>query len=79
MESHAQAVAFFPFALSIFLAVPAYLLAKEKGRSVAWWVILGIIPGVNFLSMWFFVGAANLRLEQKIDAVLERGGESASR
>ena len=52
--------------------VIAHLLAKEKGRKVALWTILGAIPFVNFCCLPFFVGAANLRLERKIDELLGR-------
>lgn len=66
-------IAFLPLVIiSIFIAIPAYLLAKEKGRNVRLWTVLGLIPMVNFVCMWFFVGAANLRLEKKIDALLEQ-------
>jgi hypothetical protein len=66
-------IAFLPLVIiSIFIAIPAYLLAKEKGRNVRLWTVLGLIPMVNFICMWFFVGAVNLRLEKKIDALLER-------
>ncbi|MGI4814379.1 MAG: hypothetical protein ACRYG5_18275 [Janthinobacterium lividum] len=57
-------------ALSIVLAVIAFLLAREKGRRVALWTVLGIIPVLNLYCLVFFVGAANLRLERKIDALL---------
>jgi hypothetical protein len=79
MEFHRRLFGLFPLAFSIFLAIPAYMMAKEKDRNVPLWTVLGLIPGVNFLSMWFFVGAANLRLEKKIDALLGRGGSDASR
>lgn len=56
---------------SVF-GVVAHLLAKEKGRKVVLWTILGAIPFVNFCCLPFFVGAANLRLETKIDELLGR-------
>ena len=58
------------FMLFIF-ALIAHMLAKEKGRNVVLWTILGFIPVVNIFCMWFFVGAANLRLEKKIDQLLK--------
>lgn len=58
--------------MSIPMGVIAHLLAKEKGRNITLWTILGIIPLVNFFIMWFFVGAANLKMERKLDALLER-------
>eukprot|EP01034_Spumella_vulgaris_P035475 gene35475-43740_t len=30
------------------MAIPAHLLAKEKGRNVTKWTILALIPLVNF-------------------------------
>ena len=58
--------------MSVVIAVSANLLAQEKGRNVAKWTILGAIPIVNIFCIWFFVGAANLRLERKIDELLSR-------
>jgi hypothetical protein len=74
-------VQFLPFVLfavlnGLVFGITAYLLAKEKGRNVAVWTLLGLIPFLNLGFIWFFVGAANLRLERKIDALLKaRGGE----
>lgn len=56
--------------LSVALGLTAYLLAKEKGRNVGLWTLLGCLPVINFFCLWFFVGAANLRLERKIDGLL---------
>jgi hypothetical protein len=64
-----QFLFFLPFWLSI--AVIAHLLAKEKERTVWLWTVLGAVPILNFVCLWFFVGAANLRLERKIDEVLK--------
>lgn len=57
--------------LSIAVAVIACLLARDKGRNVVLWTVLGVIPVVNFVCIWFFVGASNLRLERKLDRLLE--------
>ena len=66
-------MAFLPLMIiSVLIAVPAHLLAKDKGRNVALWTILGLIPVVNYVCMFYFVGASNLRLEKKIDALLEQ-------
>lgn len=66
---------FVPFLVfSFVIGLVAFLLAKDKGRNVPLWTILGLIPIVNFACMWFFVGAANLRLERKIDQLLADGG-----
>lgn len=61
--------------LSVALAVVANLLAREKGRNVTLWTILALVPVVNFWCIAFFVGAANLRLERKIDQLLELRGK----
>lgn len=53
-------------------AVVANLLAREKGRNVALWTVLGVIPIVGLFSLWYFVGAANLRIERKLDELLKR-------
>lgn len=59
---------------SLPTGVIAYLLAKEKERNVVAWTIIGLIPIINFFSVWFFVGATNLRLERKIDELRHRIG-----
>lgn len=59
------------FLITTMLGVVAHLLAKEKGRNVALWTVLGAIPGINMFCMVFFIGAANLRLERKIDQLLQ--------
>ena len=58
--------------LVLLLAMPiiAAMLAAEKGRNVTLWAILGAIPGFNALAMIYFVGATNLRLEEKLDRIL---------
>lgn len=48
------------------------MLAKEKGRNVKRWTILGFIPIVNYFCFAFFIGAANVRLEKKIDELLAK-------
>jgi len=64
----------FFFMLLLMLPMPfiAYKLAKEKGRNTVLWTVLGCVPFLNYLLMWFFVGAANLKLERKIDALLAK-------
>ena len=64
-----------PFLLfSAILGVVANLLAREKGRRVLIWTVLGAVPVVNFVCIWFFIGAANLRLERKVDELLQKYG-----
>ena len=60
----------------LLLAIPASLLAKEKGRSPWKWAILCLIPIVNFACFFYFVGTPSTRLEQKIDALFQRQGGS---
>ncbi len=62
---------FLPIIIMFIFSLVAHMLAKEKGRNVLLWTILGFIPVVNIFCMWFFVGAANLRLEKKIDQLLK--------
>ena len=62
--------------ISIILGFVANMLAKEKGRNVVKWTILGFIPIVNYFCIFFFVGAANLRLEDKIDQLLRNSEKS---
>lgn len=38
------------------------------------WAVLGAVPFVNFICVVFFIGAANLRLERKIDKLLSVAG-----
>ena len=67
----------FPILLmSAVFGLVAHLLAKEKGRNVTRWTILGLVPLVNIFAIWFFIGAANLRLEKKIDELLSRATPS---
>jgi len=58
--------------LIYLLAMPiiAALLASEKGRNVTLWAVLGAIPGFNVFAMAYFVGAANLNVEKKLDKLL---------
>jgi len=62
---------FVPFVvLSLLFGIVAFLLARDKGRNVTLWTILGILPMVNFICIWYFVGASNVRLERKVDELL---------
>jgi hypothetical protein len=62
---------------SAIFGVVANLLAKEKGRNVVVWTVLGVVPVVNFVCIWFFIGAANLRLERKVDLLLQEYGQDS--
>ncbi len=56
---------------SVWIGILARMLAREKGRNVTKWTILGFMPVVNFFCISFFIGAANLRLERKVDELLD--------
>jgi hypothetical protein len=62
---------------SMVMAIIANILARQKGRSVVAWTILGAIPFVNFLLAWYFAGAINLRLEEKLDRIVASLGKAA--
>jgi hypothetical protein len=73
MEGLSGFIQFLPFAvLSCGLGLVGFVLAREKGRNVALWTLMGLLPAINFVSVWFFIGAANLRMERKIDELLLR-------
>lgn len=57
--------------LSVIFAVVAHFLAKDKGRNVGLWTVLGAIPIVNWLCIWYFIGASNLRMEKKVDDLIQ--------
>ena len=57
--------------LGVWIGFVANALARDKGRNVTKWTILGFIPIVNFFCISFFIGAANLRLERKVDELIE--------
>jgi hypothetical protein len=61
---------------SMVIATVANILARQKGRSVVAWTALGAIPFVNFLLAWYFAGAVNLRLEEKLDRIIASLGKS---
>ena len=46
--------------IGMLFAIVANMLAREKGRNVTLWTVLGLIPFVGYVCMPFFVGAANL-------------------
>ena len=61
--------------LLLLMLVPAglsYFIAKDKGRNVGLWTVLGLIPFLNWMCLLYFVSATNLRLEGKLDKVIAR-------
>ena len=67
---------FFTLLPLIVLIVPTaiigYVLAKEKGRNVAMWTLLGCIPFISMFCVWYFIGAANENYEKKLNAILQK-------
>ena len=59
---------------SLAFAVVAGFIAQDKGRRVAPWAIVCVIPLVNFFCILYLVASTNLRLERKLDAVLAQLG-----
>ena len=45
-------------------------LAKEKGKNITLWTILGLVPDVNFYSLLYLLGAPSKVLEEKMDRIL---------
>lgn len=80
MTQASTAGALIPFVTLILfsgtIATVAFLLAREKGRNVALWTVLGAVPFVNFVCLWFFIGAANLRLESQIVQLVQDCGRA---
>ncbi len=68
MEAFQQ---FLPLALiSILLMFVCRSLAKEKGKNITLWTILGLIPAVNLYSLVYLLGAPSKVLEGKMDRIL---------
>lgn len=55
---------------TIPIVVICHRLAKEKGKDVTLWTILGIIPLVNYFALFYLIGTVNAHLERKVDQVL---------
>jgi len=75
MQAAAQPPAFLSFIPLLFICCAigylANLLAKEKGRNVGLWTVLGLVPLVNFCCMFYFAGASNRLVEAKLNEILE--------
>jgi len=50
----------------------AFYLAKDKGRNVALWTVLGLVPFLNLVFLLYFLAATNLRLEDKLDRIISK-------
>ncbi len=53
-------------------ATLAHFLAKDKGRNVGLWTVLGFIPYLNLIFLLYFISATNLRLEGKLDKIIAK-------
>jgi hypothetical protein len=75
MESHAGDVfvSFLPL-LIIFvgLAIGNYFIAGRMGRNKILWVVLTLIPIVNFIFMYYVIYAVILYVLDKLNRVAER-------
>jgi len=62
------------FLPTIIISIPIMFicrsLAKEKGKNVTLWTILGLIPGINIYSLLYLFGTSSTILEGKIDKIL---------
>jgi len=58
----------------VIISIPIMFIcgsvAKEKGKNVTLWTILGLIPVINFYSLLYLFGASSTILEGKIDKIL---------
>jgi hypothetical protein len=53
-DDHMMMMPFVPLLVfTIPLAIGNAFLARRLGRSVAWWVILSLIPGINFIFFYY--------------------------
>jgi hypothetical protein len=58
--------------VTFILGFVVFALARDKGRNVLLWTILGFIPIASFFCVPFLIGATNLRLEAKVDEILRK-------
>lgn len=76
MEQPSPLMQFLPLLImSLAFGFVVRRLAKDKGRNVRKWTIWGFIPIVNLMLGSYFMGAANLRAERKLDALLQAQGK----
>ena len=47
--------------MTLMMAIPAHLLAKDRGRNTALWTVLALVPVVNIACIWYFVGAPKVK------------------
>ncbi len=76
MGAQVNFFAFLPtLILSLVMAIPAGLLARDKGRNVFLWVVLAVIPLVNFAAILYFIGTPDRRVNEKLGRLLQRSGQ----
>jgi hypothetical protein len=76
----ASFMSFLPLLLmSLAFGFVGHYLAKDKGRPVMRWTIFCIVPFINLFSLTYLVGCTNLRLEAKLDAILNGQGQKTGR
>jgi len=67
----------------IILMIPIifinYRLAKDKGKNIVKYTILGFIPLLNYIALVYLVGTPNLILDKKVDRILTLLEASGSR
>jgi hypothetical protein len=45
---------------SIGISIVCFLLAKDKGRNTVIAAVVGLIPGVNYLAIAYYIGVSKL-------------------
>lgn len=63
---------------SLAFGVLGHFLARDKGRHLWLWTIASLVPVINIFCVAFLIGASNLRLERKLDALLARQAHDAA-
>jgi hypothetical protein len=58
----------------IIISIPIMFIsrsiAREKGKDVTLWTIIGLVSVINFYSLFYLFGASSTTLERKIDKIL---------
>ena len=49
--------------------ITAFFLAKDKGRNVVLYTVLGAIPLLNLGVLLYLVGSTNLKMANKLDEI----------
>ena len=81
MEPHAGEVftSFLPLiAIFVGLAIGNYFIADRMGRNKVLWVILTLIPIVNFVFMYYVIYAVILYVLDKLNAVTNKANPGSA-